>query len=229
MGNLLYDFNCWARTIVPYIGAGAGVGVRQTPRRWAPRTSSTVFCLPGPSWVSATNIDPMWRVKPRCPLLYGTSETRALVRFTYQNNNISRDVEACSTSSVPRRLPVAAPAPGRSGLLRRSSCSSIGTVRTSRLRRSTRSSRLLVRYKDQGLCPRDGDRPYRQVGPGQLQTWRLSLRRANTVKDCPGGAKGVPANGDLGHIGKGEDPAAWFRRPMASASRRTAASRIVIQ
>ena len=50
----------------------------------------------------------------------------------------------------------------------------------------------------------------------------LSLRRANTVKDALV-REGVPATA-ISVIGRAR-PSRWSRRPMASASRRTAASR----
>ena len=72
------------------------------------------------------------------------------------------------------------------------------------------------RLQDQGLGPRDGDRPHRHVGPDQYNM-ALSLRRANAVKDALV-REGVPATAIAVDRPRREQAAGADRRRCARAA-----------
>ena len=127
MANVLYDFNAGG-TIVPYIGAGAGVAfVRSSALGFSSDTTQFAYqAILGVGY----NIDTMFRVNLDARY-YGTTSP-SFARQHLQQQQHQRDAEpagevrraaGCSAAAAP-------PRPRR----RRSWCSSIGTARTCRSR-----------------------------------------------------------------------------------------------
>ena len=127
MANILYDFNAGG-TIVPYIGAGAGIAFVRTS---ALNTSNdtTQFAYQAIVGVGY-NIDPMFRVNVDARY-YGTTNPY-LGRHRLHQQQPQRDAEPAGQVRRPAAGAAAAAAAGCPR--RRSWCSSIGTARTSRSR-----------------------------------------------------------------------------------------------
>ena len=194
MGNLLYDFNAGG-TIVPYIGAGAGVAFVKTSALNA-QDNSTVFAYQGILGVGY-NIDPMFRVNLE-GRYFGTT-TPTLAGQGYSNNNVmamlSLQVKFGAPTVAAAPPPAAAPqAPSfmvffdwdRSNL----SAQALNTIKQAAGAYKTKGS---ARITATGHTDKSGPDSYNMA---------LSLRRANTVKDALV-REGVPATA-ISVIGKGE-------------------------
>ncbi|MBS0525332.1 MAG: outer membrane beta-barrel protein, partial [Proteobacteria bacterium] len=106
MANLMYDFNAGG-TIVPYIGAGAGIAfVRTAALNVA--TDSTQFAYQAILGVGY-NIDPMFRVNLDARY-YGTTNPY-LAGTGYSNNNISAMLSLQVKLGAPAAAPPPPPAP----------------------------------------------------------------------------------------------------------------------
>ena len=128
MANILYDFNAGG-TIVPYIGAGAGVAFVSTSALGV-SNDTTQFAYQAIVGVGY-NIDPMFRVNLDARY-YGTTNPYSR-RHQLQQQQHQRDAEPAGASSAPR--PLRRRRRRRRRLPRRRSwCSSIGTARTCRTR-----------------------------------------------------------------------------------------------
>jgi outer membrane protein OmpA-like peptidoglycan-associated protein len=194
MANVLYDFNAGG-TIVPYIGAGAGVAfVRSSALGLS--TDSTQFAYQAILGVGY-NIDPMFRVNLDARY-YGTTSPNFVGNY-YNNNNISAMLSlqvkfgAPSAPPPPPSAPVAQ-APSfmvffdwdRSNL----SQQALNTIRQAADQfKSTGKARITAT----GHTDTSGPDSYNMA---------LSLRRANAVKDALV-RDGVPAPA-ISVIGKGE-------------------------
>ena len=128
LANILYDFNAGG-TIVPYIGAGAGIAFVRTS---ALNTSNdtTQFAYQAIVGVGY-NIDPMFRVNVDARY-YGTTNPY-LAGTGYTNNNLSAMLSLQVKFGAPPAVAAAAAAAARLPL-RRTWCSSTGTARTCRTR-----------------------------------------------------------------------------------------------
>ena len=199
MANVLYDFNAGG-TIVPYIGAGAGVAFIKTS---ALGTSSdtTQFAYQGIIGVGY-NIDSQFRVNLD-GRYYGTTNpttgSSVLGSSSYQNNNVmamlSLQMKFGAPTTVAAAPPPAAPqAPSfmvffdwdRSNL----SAQAVNTIKQAAGAYKTKGS---ARITATGHTDKSGPDSYNMA---------LSLRRANTVKDALV-REGVPATA-ISVIGKGE-------------------------
>ncbi|HEY2873644.1 MAG TPA: OmpA family protein [Reyranella sp.] len=195
MANVLYDFNAGA-TIVPYIGAGAGVAfVRSSALGLS--TDTTQFAYQAIVGVGY-NIDPMFRVNLDARY-YGTTSPN-FVSNSYSNNNISAmlslQVKFGAPSAPPPPPPSAPMAAAPSFMVffdwDRSNLSqqALNTIRqASDQFKSTGKARITAT----GHADRSGPDDYNMA---------LSLRRANAVKDALV-RDGVPATA-ISVIGKGE-------------------------
>ena len=195
LANVLYDFNAGG-TIVPYIGAGAGIAfVRSSALNIV--TDSTQFAYQAIVGVGY-NIDPMFRVNLDARY-YGT--TNPYIAGTgYNNNNLSAMLSlqvkfgAPPVVEAPPPPPPAAAAPSfmvffdwdRSNL----SEQALNTIRQAAGAFKTKGS---ARITATGHADRSGPEAYNMA---------LSLRRANTVKDALV-REGVPATA-IAVVGRGE-------------------------
>ena len=128
LANILYDFNAGG-TIVPYIGAGAGVAFVRTSALGV-SNECTQFAYQAILGVGY-NIDPKFRVNLDARY-YGTTSPN-LAGNTYSNNNISAMPSLQVKFGAPTVAPPPPPPPPAAR--RRSWCSSTGTARTCRSRR----------------------------------------------------------------------------------------------
>ena len=194
MANLLYDFNAGG-TIVPYIGAGAGIAFVRTS---ALNTSNdtTQFAYQAIVGVGY-NIDPMFRVNVDARY-YGTTNPY-LGGTGYTNNNLSAMLSlqvkfGAPTVVAPPPPPPPAAAPSfmvffdwdRSNL----SEQALNTIRQASDAYKTKGN---ARITATGHTDKSGPEAYNMA---------LSLRRANTVKDALV-REGVPATA-IAVIGRGE-------------------------
>jgi outer membrane protein OmpA-like peptidoglycan-associated protein len=194
LANILYDFNAGG-TIVPYIGAGAGVAFVRTSALGL-STDSTQFAYQAILGVGY-NVDPMFRINLDARY-YGTTNPN-LVGNGYSNNNISAMLSlqvrfgAPSVAAAPPPPPVAA-APSfmvffdwdRSNL----SAQALNTIKQAANQFKAKGN---ARITATGHTDRSGPENYNMA---------LSLRRANAVKDALV-REGVPATA-ISVIGRGE-------------------------
>jgi len=206
MANLLYDFNAGG-TIVPYIGAGAGIAFLNT-NLLNVSANSTQFAYQAILGVGY-NIDPMFRINLE-GRYYGTSTPN----FTYngnvggtpfnvtgspQNNNISLLASLqvrFGAPAAPLPVPPSRPADVKSFMVffdwDRSNLSqqALNTIKqASDQFKATGNARITAT----GHADRSGPENYNMA---------LSLRRANAVKDALV-RNGVPATA-ISVVGKGE-------------------------
>src|SRR5689334_13753337 len=106
LANVLYDFNPGG-TIVPYIGAGAGVAFVRTSALGL-SSYSTQFAYQAILGVGY-NIDPQFRVNLDARY-YGTTSPN-LAGNTYSNNNISAMLSLQMRFGAPSAAPMPPPAP----------------------------------------------------------------------------------------------------------------------
>jgi len=194
MVNVFYDFNAGG-SIVPYIGAGAGVSFAKNSAL-NQQDNNTVFAYQGILGVGY-NIDPMWRVNLD-GRYFGTTNT-TLGGQGFQNNTILAMLSLQMKFGAPS-VAVAAPAPAapaapsfivffdwdRSNL----SAQALNTIKQAAGSYKTKGS---ARVTATGHTDKSGPESYNMA---------LSLRRANTVKDALV-REGVPATA-ISVIGKGE-------------------------
>jgi outer membrane protein OmpA-like peptidoglycan-associated protein len=194
LANVMYDFNAGG-TIVPYIGAGAGVAFVKTSALGV-SSDSTQFAYQAILGVGY-NIDPMFRVNLDARY-YGTTNPY-LAGTGYSNNNLSAmlslQVKFGAPSAPPPMVqPAPASAPSfmvffdwdRSNL----SQQALNTIKqASDQFKATGKARITAT----GHTDKSGPESYNMA---------LSLRRANTVKDALV-RDGVPATA-ISVIGKGE-------------------------
>ena len=195
LANILYDFNAGG-TIVPYIGAGAGVAfVRSSALGFS--NDSTQFAYQAIVGVGY-NIDPTFRVNLDARY-YGT--TNPNFGFSnYANNNISAmlslQVKFGAPSAPPPPPPMAAPAQAPSFMVffdwDRSNLSqqAMSTIQQAANAYKTKGN---ARITATGHTDKSGPENYNMA---------LSLRRANSVKDALV-ANGVPATA-IAVVGRGE-------------------------
>jgi len=195
MANLLYDFNAGG-TIVPYIGAGAGIAFVRTS---ALNTSNdtTQFAYQAIVGVGY-NIDPMFRVNVDARY-YGTTNPY-LGGTGYTNNNLSAMLSLTYKFGQPEAVAAPAPAPApaappsfmvffdwdRSNL----SQQALNTIKQAADAYKTKGN---ARITATGHTDTSGPEAYNMA---------LSLRRANTVKDALV-RDGVPATA-IAVVGRGE-------------------------
>ena len=193
LANILYDFNAGG-TIVPYIGAGAGVAFVKTSALGI-SSDSTQFAYQAILGVGY-NIDPQFRVNLDARY-YGTTSPN-LAGNTYSNNNISAMLSLQVRFGAPAVAPAPAPAPAaapsymvffdwdRSNL----SAQALNTIKQAAGAYKAKGS---ARITATGHADRSGPENYNMA---------LSLRRANAVKDALV-REGVPATA-IAVIGRGE-------------------------
>jgi len=193
MANILYDFNAGG-TIVPYIGAGAGIAfVRTSAFNIANDTTQFAYqAIVGVGY----NIDPMFRVNVDARY-YGTTNPY-LAGTGYTNNNLSAmlslQVKFGAPPAVAPPPPPMAAAPSfmvffdwdRSNL----SQQALNTIKQAADAYKTKGN---ARITATGHTDKSGPEAYNMA---------LSLRRANTVKDALV-RDGVPATA-IAVIGRGE-------------------------
>jgi len=214
LANILYDFNAGG-TIVPYIGAGAGVAFVRTSALGL-SSDSTQFAYQAILGVGY-NVDPMFRINLDARY-YGTTNPN-LVGNSYSNNNISAMLSLQFRFGAPAMAAAPPPAPAvaapsymvffdwdRSNL----SAQALNTIKQAANTFKTKGN---ARITATGHTDRSGPENYNMA---------LSLRRANAVKDALV-REGVPATA-IAVIGRGR-PIRWCRLQTVCASRRTAASR----
>jgi outer membrane protein OmpA-like peptidoglycan-associated protein len=194
MANVYYDFNAGG-TIVPYIGAGAGIAFVKTSQLNL-SDNTTAFAYQGIIGVGY-NIDSQWRMNLD-GRYYGTT-TPTTIGQGYSNNNIIAMLSLQYKFGAPT-VAVAAPAPAapqapsfmvffdwdRSNL----SAQALNTIKQAAGAYKTKGS---ARVTATGHTDKSGPDSYNMA---------LSLRRANTVKDALV-REGVPATA-ISVIGKGE-------------------------
>jgi outer membrane protein OmpA-like peptidoglycan-associated protein len=194
LANILYDFNAGG-TIVPYIGAGAGIAFVKSSALGI-STDSTQFAYQAILGVGY-NIDPQFRVNLDARY-YGTTNPN-IAGATYSNNNISAMLSLQVKFGAPAIAPPPPAAPpvqttsfmvffdwDRSNL----SPQALNTIKQAADAYRTRGS---ARITATGHADRSGPDSYNMA---------LSLRRANAVKDALV-QNGVPATA-ISVIGKGE-------------------------
>ena len=193
MANILYDFNAGG-TIVPYIGAGAGIAfVRTSALNVASDTTQFAYqAILGVGY----NIDPMFRVNLDARY-YGTTNPY-LGGTGYTNNNLSAMLSLQVKFGAPSAPPPVTQAPvqttsfmvffdwDRSNL----SAQALNTIKQAAGAYKTKGS---ARITATGHTDKSGPENYNMA---------LSLRRANAVKDALV-RNGVPA-GAIQVVGKGE-------------------------
>ncbi len=197
LANILYDFNAGG-TIVPYIGAGAGVAFINSSALGT-SASTTQFAYQGILGVGY-NIDPMFRVNLE-GRYYGTTSPSfsGLAGSSYQNNNISAMVSLQVRFGAPPAPPPPPPPQkvdvtsfmvffdwDRSNL----SAQALNTIKQAAGAYKTKGS---ARITATGHTDKSGPEAYNMA---------LSLRRANTVKDALV-REGVPATA-IAVVGRGE-------------------------
>jgi len=195
LANVLYDFNPGG-TIVPYIGAGAGVAFVRTSALGL-SSDSTQFAYQAILGVGY-NIDPQFRVNLDARY-YGTTSPN-LAGNTYSNNNISAMLSLQMRFGAPTAAPPPPPMPApvaapsymvffdwdRSDL----SAQALSTIRQAAGAFKTKGS---ARITATGHADKSGPENYNMA---------LSLRRANAVKDALV-REGVPA-ASIAVVGRGE-------------------------
>ena len=195
MANIYYDFNAGG-TIVPYIGAGAGVAFEKVSALGL-QDNSTTFAYQGIVGVGY-NIDPTWRVNLEGRYFGTTSPT--FQGSSFQNNNIIAMLQLQMKFGAPTQAVAAPPAPAapqapsfmvffdwdRSEL----SPQALTTIRQAAGSYKTKGS---ARITATGHTDKSGPDDYNMA---------LSLRRANTVKDALV-REGVPATA-ISVVGRGE-------------------------
>jgi OOP family OmpA-OmpF porin len=194
LANILYDFNAGG-TIVPYIGAGAGIAFVRTSALGV-STDTTQFAYQAILGVGY-NIDPMFRVNLDARY-YGTTNPY-LSGTGYSNNNISAMLSLQVKLGAPPVAAAAPPAPAaaapsfmvffdwdRSNL----SEQALNTIRQAAGQYKTRGN---ARITATGHTDTSGPENYNMA---------LSLRRANAVKDALV-REGVPATA-ISVVGRGE-------------------------
>ena len=195
LANILYDFNPGG-TIVPYIGAGAGVAFVRTSALGL-SSDSTQFAYQAILGVGY-NIDPQFRVNLDARY-YGTTSPN-LAGNTYSNNNISTMLSLQMRFGAPTAAPPPPPMPApvaapsymvffdwdRSDL----SAQALSTIRQAAGAFKTKGS---ARITATGHADKSGPENYNMA---------LSLRRANAVKDALV-REGVPA-ASIAVVGRGE-------------------------
>ena len=197
LANVFYDFNAGG-TIVPYIGAGAGVAFIKTSALDT-SANTTQFAYQGIIGIGY-NIDSQFRVNLDGRYYGTTSPTfNGLGGSSYQNNNVVAMLSLQMKFGAPAAA-VAAPAPAapaapsfmvffdwdRSNL----SAQALNTIKQAAGQYKTKGS---ARVTATGHTDKSGPESYNMA---------LSLRRANTVKDALV-REGVPATA-ISVIGKGE-------------------------
>ena len=193
LGNIFYDFNAGG-TIVPYIGAGAGVAFVNSSG-----LNSTQFAYQGILGVGY-NIDETFRVNLD-GRYYGTTAPTLGVTggtSTYSNNNLSVMLGLQVKFGAPAAAPPPPPPPpaapsfmvffdwDRSNL----SAQALNTIKQAAGQYKTKGS---ARVTATGHTDKSGPEAYNMA---------LSLRRANTVKDALV-REGVPATA-ISVVGRGE-------------------------
>ena len=194
LANLLYDFNAGG-TIVPYIGAGAGIAFVRTSALGF-TTDTTQFAYQAILGVGY-NIDPQFRVNLDARY-YGTTNPY-FAGTGYSNNNISAMLSLQMKFGAPTVAPPPPVAPmasapsfmvffdwDRSNL----SAQALSTIKQAA---DAFRSKGNARITATGHADRSGPENYNMA---------LSLRRANAVKDALV-QNGVPATA-ISVVGKGE-------------------------
>jgi len=195
LANILYDFNPGG-TIVPYIGAGAGVAFVRTSALGL-SSDSTQFAYQAILGVGY-NIDPQFRVNLDARY-YGTTSPN-LAGNTYSNNNISAMLSLQMRFGAPTAAPPPPPMPApvaapsymvffdwdRADL----SAQALSTIQQAAGAFKTKGS---ARITATGHADKSGPENYNMA---------LSLRRANAVKDALV-RDGVPA-ASIAVVGRGE-------------------------
>jgi len=195
MANIYYDFNAGG-TIVPYIGAGAGVAFEKISALGL-QDNSTTFAYQGILGVGY-NVDPTWRVNLEGRYFGTTNPT--FQGSSFQNNNIIAMLQLQMKFGAPTQAVAAPPAPAapqapsfmvffdwdRSDL----SPQALNTIRQAAGSYKTKGS---ARITATGHADKSGPDDYNMA---------LSLRRANTVKDALV-REGVPATA-ISVLGRGE-------------------------
>ncbi|MBS0540461.1 MAG: OmpA family protein, partial [Proteobacteria bacterium] len=185
MANLYYDFNAGG-TIVPYIGAGAGVAFIKESAL-GQQDNTTAFAYQGIIGVGY-NIDSQFRVNLE-GRYFGTSTPTSLGQG-FQNNNLIAMLQLQMKFGAPETVAAAAPPPAapqapsfmvffdwdRSNL----SAQAMNTIRQAAGAYKTKGS---ARITATGHTDKSGPDDYNMA---------LSLRRANAVKDALV-REGVPA------------------------------------
>ncbi len=199
MGNLFYDFNAGG-TIVPYIGAGAGVAFVNASAGGG-STSSTNFAYQGIVGVGY-NIDPTFRINLD-GRYYGTTNPSVNNGFvggvTYQNNNISIMASLQVRFGAPS---VAPPPPAPPPVAATSFMVFFDWDRSNLSQQALNTIKQAAgAFKSKGSARITATGHTDTSGP-EAYNMALSLRRANTVKDALV-REGVPATA-ISVIGRGE-------------------------
>ena len=193
LANVLYDFNAGG-TIVPYIGAGAGIAFVKSSALGL-SSDSTQFAYQAILGVGY-NIDPQFRVNLDARY-YGTTNPN-LAGNSYSNNNISAMLSLQVRFGAPSAAPPVMTPPvaatsfmvffdwDRSNL----SAQALNTIKQAANAFKTKGN---ARITATGHADRSGPENYNMA---------LSLRRANAVKDALV-REGVPATA-IAVIGRGE-------------------------
>ena len=195
LANILYDFNAGG-TIVPYIGAGAGVAfIKSSALGFSSDTTQFAYqAILGVGY----NIDPQFRVNFDARY-YGTTSPWLVGGSSYSNNNISAMLSLQMRFGAPTAAPPPPAAPpvqsnsfmvffdwDRSNL----SAQAMSTIQQAANAFKTRGN---ARITATGHADRSGPENYNMA---------LSLRRANAVKDALV-REGVPATA-ISVVGRGE-------------------------
>jgi len=193
LANVLYDFNAGG-TIVPYIGAGAGIAFVKSSALGL-SSDSTQFAYQAILGVGY-NIDPQFRVNLDARY-YGTTNPN-LAGNSYSNNNISAMLSLQVRFGAPSAAPPVMTPPvaatsfmvffdwDRSNL----SAQALNTIKQAANAFKTKGN---ARITATGHADRSGPENYNMA---------LSLRRANAVKDALV-REGVPATA-IAVVGRGE-------------------------
>jgi OOP family OmpA-OmpF porin len=210
MANPLYDFNAGG-TIVPYIGAGAGVAFVNAQLGNAPSASSTQFAYQAMLGVGY-NIDPQIRINLE-GRYYGTTAptfsssgnvfgTPITISGTPQNNNISVLASLQIRFGAPS---VAPPPPAPPPVATNSFMVFFDWDRSNLSQQALNTIKQAAgAFKSKGNARITATGHTDKSGP-EAYNMALSLRRANTVKDALV-REGVPATA-ISVVGRGEaDP-----------------------
>ena len=194
LANLMYDFNAGG-TIVPYIGAGAGIAFVRTSALGL-SNDSTQFAYQAIVGVGY-NIDPMFRVNLDARY-YGTTNPY-LGGTGYTNNTISAMLSLQVKFGAPT---VVAPPPPPPPVAAPSFMVFFDWDRSNLSEQALNTIRQAVgAYKTKGNARITATGHTDTSGP-EAYNMALSLRRANTVKDALV-REGVPATA-IAVIGRGE-------------------------